>query len=123
MILLVEDDEDVRELLALTLQSRGYAVEVVDNGMAALEVLDRARPCLVILDLVMPVMNGWAVLEQMKARSLSHIPVCVMSALDGHPIEAAATLGKPFDSKALFAIVARYCNHTGESRPPAAEHD
>ena len=110
--MLVEDDEDVREMLKMTLEGRGYVVELAENGVAALEALDRRRPCLVILDLVMPVMNGWEVLEQMKARQLSDIPVCVISALGGRaPGEAVAALTKPFETSALLAITDRYCSH------------
>jgi len=110
VILLVEDDEDVREMLKLTLEMSGYAVDVANNGVAALEAVDRHRPCLMILDLVMPVMNGWEVLEQMKARRLTDIPVCVISALSGPaPSEAVASLRKPFDASELLAIAARYC--------------
>jgi len=115
VILLVEDDEDVREMLKLTLEMSGYAVDVAMNGTAALEALDRERPCLVILDLVMPVMDGWQVLAQMKARQLGDIPVCVISALSGRsPSEAVASLCKPFDTSELLAVAARYCS------PPVA---
>ncbi len=112
MILLVEDDEDVREMLVFTLATRGYVVEAVANGLAALEFIDRQRPCLVILDLVMPVMNGHEVLAQLKARQLSAIPVCVVSALAGPvPEDAVMSLTKPFEVPTLLAIAARYCAH------------
>jgi CheY-like chemotaxis protein len=102
----------VREMLAFTLESRGYAVQVAKNGSAALEALDRGRPCLMILDLLMPVMNGWVVLAQMKERQMTDIPVCVISALEGpRPSEAVATLGKPFNTAELFALAERYCSH------------
>lgn len=113
VILLVEDDEDVREMLKLTLELSGHVVDVAANGTAALEALARQRPCLVILDLVMPVMSGWDVLAQMKARQLDDIPVCVISALDSRaPIEAVASLGKPFEASALLAVADRYCART-----------
>ena len=111
MILLVEDDEDVREMLKLTLEMSGFDVDVARNGTDALAALDRQRPCLVVLDLVMPVMNGWEVLEQMKTRQLADIPVCVISALSGRaPSEAVAALCKPFDASELLAVAARYCS-------------
>lgn len=119
MILLVEDDEDVREMLAFTLRSRGYTVEVVKNGSAALEALERERPCLMILDLVMPVMNGWTVLAEMKARQMSDVPVCVISALEGQrPTDVVATLGKPFNTTELFALAEKYCGHGRRSAAP-----
>lgn len=114
VILLVEDDDDVREMLRLTLELSGYAVDVVANGTAALEAVARKRPCLVILDLVMPVMDGWQVLEQMKLRQLDDIPVCVISATSGRsPSEAVASLCKPFDTSELLAVAARYCSPPG----------
>ena len=97
-------------MLKLTLEMSGYVVDVAKNGTAALEALNRQRPCLVILDLVMPVMNGWEVLEHMKARQLGDIPVCVISALSVRaPSEAVASLCKPFDASELLAVAARYC--------------
>ena len=96
-------------MLKLTLEMSGYDVDVAKNGTAALEALDRQHPCLMILDLVMPVMNGWEVLEQMKVRKLD-IPVCVISALSGRaPSEAVASLCKPFETRELLAVAARYC--------------
>jgi CheY-like chemotaxis protein len=115
VILLVEDDEDVREMLKLTLEVSGYDVDVATNGATALAALGRQRPCLVILDLVMPVMDGWEVLAEMKVRQLGDIPVCVITALSGHaPSEAVASLCKPFDARDLLAIAGRYCS------PPVA---
>jgi CheY-like chemotaxis protein len=112
VILLVEDDEDVREMLAFTLSSRGYPVDVVSNGSAALTEIERVRPCLMILDLVMPVMTGWQVLSEMKARGYGDLPVCVISALNSpNPPEAVASLCKPFATHDMIAIAARYCTH------------
>lgn len=111
MILLVEDDEDVREMLAFTLESSGYVLETARHGGAALEALARQRPCLMILDLLMPVMNGWQVITEMKARKLD-VPVCVISALGERvPAEAVASLRKPFDKSELLDVAARYCVH------------
>jgi CheY-like chemotaxis protein len=114
VILLVEDDVDVRELLEFTLKGWGYTVEVAQDGAAALEALARARPCLMILDLFMPRMTGWAVMEQMKARNLQEVPVCVITALEGpNPPDAVATLSKPFDASALKSVASKYCSHAG----------
>jgi len=112
VILLVEDDEDVRDMLEFTLKSSGHVLELANHGRAALDALERQRPCLIILDLLMPVMTGWQVLVEMKQRKLDDIPVCVISALGERiPPEAIASLRKPFDAKELLAIAARYCSH------------
>lgn len=119
MILLAEDDEDVREMLAFTLSSRGFAVETVSDGGAVMASMSRKRPCLVILDLVMPVMTGQQVLAQMKTEHLDDIPVCVISALGGAaPAAAVASLCKPFDVADVVSIAAKYCSHV--SRAPDA---
>jgi DNA-binding response OmpR family regulator len=117
-VLLVEDDEDVREMLELTFRNRGYDVEVASDGSAALDIMARRRPCMVILDLVMPVMDGWETIAQMKARNLGDVPVCVISALgERTPSEAVASLVKPFDVNELVALAARYCTDpSGERR-------
>ena len=112
MILLVEDDEDVRDMIQLTLETHGCIVELAANGRQALAAIERARPCLVILDLVMPVMNGWAVLAEMKARQLDSIPVCVITALGGEALpEAVGSLCKPFETGQLLVMADRYCAH------------
>lgn len=117
MILLAEDDEDVREMLAFTLSSRGFAVETVTDGRAVMAAMAIKRPCLVILDLVMPVMTGHQVLAQMKAEHLDDIPVCVISALGGPtPVAAVAYLCKPFDLTEVVSIAEKYCSHV--SRAP-----
>jgi DNA-binding response OmpR family regulator len=113
VILLVEDDEDVREMLAFALTNRGFRVESVPNGRAALASIEQHKPCLVILDLVMPLMSGREVIAEMQARDLGSIPVCVISALsEVAPKEAIATLAKPFEVTELVAIAERYCSHT-----------
>lgn len=107
MILLVEDDEDVRDMLALTLEGNGFAVTRAENGSVALELLEGQQPCLMILDLVMPDVDGRQVLARMKTR----VPTVVISALDGDvPDGAIAALRKPFDREVLLELAARYCS-------------
>jgi CheY-like chemotaxis protein len=81
-VLVVEDDEDVREAVATILADEGYAVVTACHGREALDVLaNGAKPCLVLLDLMMPVMDGWEVLEAMQQHAaMANIPVIVLSA-------------------------------------------
>jgi len=110
VILLVEDDVDVREMMRLVLEGRGYAVREASNGLEALELLRQDRPQLMILDLIMPVMDGWALLDEMKAEALTDVPVCVVSAVpERGPRDVAATLRKPFELPELVALLERYC--------------
>lgn len=109
-ILVVDDDADLRELLAEALTSLGYAVEQAENGRVALNTLEEHLPALVLLDLKMPIMSGWAVLEALK--NMPHaagIPVLVISAYgfewEAELIGAAGYIGKPVDIDALRAKV------------------
>lgn len=112
-ILVVEDDFMNRTLLVTDLEKQGYAVEQVENGLQALEMLRSKSFDVILLDLLMPKMDGFQVLERIKADSrLKHIPVIVISAIDEMEsvalcIEMGATdyLPKPFDSVVLYARI------------------
>jgi len=115
-ILVVEDDDDVREALVAFLEGEGYDVVEAADGAQALRKL-RSGPefCLIVLDLFMPVMNGWAFrAEQLRDPKLAPIPVLVISA-DAGTREKAADLGavdsmvKPIELAAFHASVATHC--------------
>src|SRR2546425_1279912 len=79
-VLVVDDDSDIREALCAVLMDEGYAVRSATNGAEALERIAEQHPDVLVLDLLMPVMNGWEVLQSLREASLS-IPVIVISAL------------------------------------------
>lgn len=117
-ILLIEDDADIRGMIAQLLELEGYRVEVCANGADALEVLRHCgreeKPGLILLDLMMPVMNGWQFrAEQARDPELDEIPVVVMSG-DGRvterapPVRAASFLKKPVDLDVLLETIRRY---------------
>jgi len=82
-LLVVDDNEMNRDLLSRRLERQGYRVTVAIDGRQALEFLNREPFNLVLLDLMLPEMNGYQVLEHLKADdSLSHIPVIMTTALD-----------------------------------------
>jgi len=82
-ILVVDDQEYNRDVLARPLQKEGHEVAVAENGIQALELLQQRNFDLVLLDVMMPEMDGYAVLQRMKANSVFRdIPVIVISALD-----------------------------------------
>jgi CheY-like chemotaxis protein len=92
-VLLVDDDSEIRELLAELLVSAGFGVDVAANGVEALACLKSHRPSVVILDLMMPVMSGWQLRARMlEDESLSAIPVIVVSGA-GDLCESSAALG------------------------------
>jgi signal transduction histidine kinase/DNA-binding response OmpR family regulator len=82
-ILIVEDDAPTRELLRSILQAAGLETAEAENGEAAIEALEREQPALVVLDLMMPVMDGFGVIERMRANLYwAAIPVIVCTAKD-----------------------------------------
>ncbi len=113
-ILVIDDDDDLRETLLLLLGDSGYAVSAVASGQAALDQLKAgAKPSLILLDLMMPEMNGWQFLERARADSiLDSIPVVIMTArrkaADLLPAPSREVLHKPFDRSKLLDTVARY---------------
>ena len=112
-VLVVDDNEVNRDLLARRLQRQGHAVTVAEDGVQALQLM-RSEPFdLVLLDIMMPLMNGYQVLENLKAdENLRHIPVIMISAVDDidsivRCIELGAEdyLSKPFNPVLLKARI------------------
>lgn len=112
-VLVVDDNETNRDVLARRLKREGYAVAVAENGHQALEMMRAQEFDLVLLDIVMPGMDGYQVMEQLKADPvLHHIPVIVISAVDAldstvRCIELGAEdyLTKPFNQVLLKARI------------------
>ena len=108
-IVLVEDDEGIRETMAALLEDEGFAVAQASNGAEGLAQLRAAAdPCLVLLDLWMPVMNGWQMLEQLNGDAvLRRVPVVVISAAGElpPPVGAVAFLKKPIRLEVLLETV------------------
>lgn len=118
-VLVVEDNPDLRLLVADVLADAGYEVRAVSDGVAALSLLGQWRPEVIVLDLMMPVMDGAAFLKMRRQRpALQSIPVLVVTAhpqhhrvLDG--LGPTAVLRKPYDLDDLLAGVATLAS--GES--------
>jgi len=114
-VLIVEDDEDLREMMAQMLTLEGFEAVAVANGREALEYLhDAEKPDVILLDLMMPVMDGWEFRRQQQADpAIAPVPVIVLSALDqarASTLEANAFLKKPLDFDRLLSLVRTYCN-------------
>lgn len=112
-VLVVDDNKDVRELLAARLERRGYVAKTAVNGRHALEVLQQTPIDLILLDIMMPEMNGYETLEKLQANpDWQHIPVVVLSALDDiHSVIKCVELGaddylfKPIKGALLWARI------------------
>jgi DNA-binding response OmpR family regulator len=109
-VLVVDDDGDVRALVAELLTRAGYEVNQAPNGREALKMLFDERPDLVLLDINMPELDGWGTLE--RIRELSDVPVLMLTAL-GAELEKVRALRagaddyvtKPFGRQELLARV------------------
>jgi CheY-like chemotaxis protein len=117
-ILIVDDNDDLRETLQMLLEQSGFSVSVAANGRMALEQLRAgARPGLIMLDLMMPDMNGWELLELVRRDgSLGSIPIVVMTAHKSPDLPLVAPedlLHKPFDAAKVLAAVARHVRRKG----------
>jgi CheY-like chemotaxis protein len=110
-LLVVDDDDDVRDSLALVLRDEGYAVETAANGKEALEKLDHMPAAsVVLLDLMMPVMNGWKTLEQLRARNFETPVIVISAAVPPAPAHATGYLRKPVDIDLLLQKVSDLVN-------------
>ena len=82
-VLLVEDDTETREIMARTLEKSGWVVSEAENGQEALDILGSLEPRLILLDLMMPVMDGFDFLAELRAKpEWQQIPVIVVTAKD-----------------------------------------
>jgi CheY-like chemotaxis protein len=114
-LLVVEDDDELRELLAETLRGHGFSVVTVTNGREALDRLrSAALPAAVLLDLNMPIMNGWQFCAAKKADgALKMLPVIVLSAAakkdpaSPYYLDVDEVIAKPIDIDELLVALER----------------
>ena len=115
-VLIVEDDPDLREMMAQMLSLEGFETATAANGQEALEYLHATpNPEVILLDLMMPIMDGWEFRRKQQADpALADVPVIVLSALDqpraDQVVDAAAFLKKPLDFDRLLDLVRGYCH-------------
>jgi CheY-like chemotaxis protein len=114
-VLLVDDEFALTETLKEFLESEGYGVECAGNGEEALRVMEKKSPDLVVSDMMMPIMDGYAMLGAMRARAaLKSIPVVLTSAARRHNVlpgdsllEFSGFLRKPFKFDEFLDLVVR----------------
>jgi DNA-binding response OmpR family regulator len=115
LVLIVDDDEAVRDLLRICLKIEGYNVMTASDGLQALTLLRRRKPDLVVLDIYMPILDGWSVLEAIRTdESLKELPV-IMLTIERSPASIIRSwkegvdcfISKPFDPQDIIAIIRR----------------
>jgi len=131
VVLVVDDEEDIRLVLQARLETAGYQVQTAGNGMEALDRIRSSPPDLVVLDLMLPGIDGFGVCAMIKRdQRFSRIPVILLTARSqpqdratGVALGADAHLTKPFRAEELLAEVRRLLNGHGATneRIPATE--
>lgn len=112
-VLVIDDDPDVRDLLSRYLSREGFAVKTASSGPEGLRLAAELRPELITLDVMMPGMDGWAVLTALKSDpALADIPVVMVTITDdkklGYALGAADYLTKPIERARLTAVLDKY---------------
>jgi two-component system chemotaxis response regulator CheY len=111
-VLVVEDDQDIRETIRDLLLDEGFPVQTAENGLDGLEVLASGeRPCLVLLDMMMPVLDGAGFMARLRELAIvPGLPVVIVSAVATHHVpDSVGFLRKPIDLNNLLNTVREYC--------------
>src|SRR5919206_1196204 len=113
-ILIIDDDESMRELLRLHLKAAGYEVEVAEDAIAAGYMVLRKAPDLIISDVNMPHLDGFEFIEALKAdKTLPQIPVIFLTSMEegdhrGKALGAVGYITKPVRADKLLTLVAEH---------------
>jgi CheY-like chemotaxis protein len=110
-VLVVDDDDDSREIVIEILNHSGYHAKGASGGAAALEILRTERPSLVLSDLFMSGMDGKELLIRAREQDVSMPPFVFITGAAASNLEdiSGAVLHKPFDSAQLLGVVAHHC--------------
>jgi two-component system response regulator CpxR len=107
-VLVVDDDQDIRDTVAAALETEGYRVRCAANGAQALALMHGYKPEAIVLDLSMPIMSGWELLDAVhELRELREIPVVVLSAMRAPA--GVEHLDKPVSLEELLETLERMC--------------
>lgn len=120
LVLVIDDDDATLQLVEDYLSSAGYRVSVLSSAVQALEYAVRLQPAVILTDVMLPDVDGWELLRQLKADPASaHIPVIVMSILDKKTtafyLGAVDFLIKPLSQQALLDSLARVVHITNDA--------
>lgn len=115
-ILVVEDDDSIRDALEELFAGEGYSVAVAENGSTGLAAMANVKPQLVLLDLMMPVLDGRGflrALEEPANAAIASTPVVLITAAGekgAAGCKVSEVLTKPIDIEKLLAVAQKYCH-------------
>ena len=111
-ILVVDDEEDIRLVLSQILETQGFEVETAENGAVAYDMIGAQTYDLMVLDVMMPVMDGFQLLEKLDPATKEQLPIVVLTAkaadvdvMKGYSIGASYYITKPFDNVSLLNAI------------------
>jgi signal transduction histidine kinase/DNA-binding response OmpR family regulator len=127
-VLVIDDDPTARELLRRSLTRDGFRVLAAASGQEGLDLARQLRPAVITLDVLMPALDGWAVLARLKLEpATADIPVVMVSVVDdqnlGLALGASEYLTKPIDRDRLHRVMARFRERPGSPRVLVVEDD
>ena len=127
-VLVIDDDPNVQDLMRRLLSKEGFRVETASAGEEGLKRAGELHPDVITLDVMMPSMDGWAVLSALKADpELADIPVIMLTIMDsknmGYTLGASDYLTKPIDRNRLVTVLQKYQNNLANFRVLLVEDD
>lgn len=118
LVLIADDEEDIKVILSMYLENSGYEVATAYDGLNAVELVGELKPDVILMDIMMPVINGIEVTKQLKAKEeTKDIPVIMLTAAaQSGMVEKALAAGacdyisKPFEPRDVKAVIDRVLN-------------
>jgi signal transduction histidine kinase/CheY-like chemotaxis protein len=127
-ILVIDDEQTVRDLMRRFLARDGFDVVTAKDGAEGLALARSLRPALITLDVLMPGLDGWSVLQALKADpELAEVPVVMLTIVDeknkGYALGASDYVTKPIDRERLRVLLGRFCDQGAGRRALIVEDD
>ena len=128
LVLIIDDDANVRDLLCRNLNLEGYRTEEAPDGKAGVKMAAELQPDIITLDVIMPQVDGWSVLTELKANKKTRdIPVIMVTIVEdknlGFSLGAAEYLNKPVDRKKLVSTITKFVGDGEDSTILVVEDD